>query len=105
MTKLFHNTHKHEPSYYEAVLRILIACNADAMSYGAMADKLNAESLRTTTGQTWTAEHVKQTLKKLRAYKTYPSRIHQHLLELIFQGDLTMKEAMPLYKSRRHGIQ
>lgn len=103
MAERFHNTHKHPAAYYESVLRTLISCNADAMTYPQMAAVLNAQGTPTPTGLQWNAEHIKQLLKKLRAYKLYPSRIHQHLMELIFEGTLSVKETLPLFKSRLHG--
>ena len=105
MSARFHNTHKHEPAYYELVLRTLISCNTDAMSYSQMASVLNAQGTPTPTGLQWNAEHIKQLLKKVRAYKLYPSRIHAHLMELIFEEKLTLTEVSPLYRSRRHGTQ
>jgi Recombinase len=104
MDKRYHNNTQRPAAYYEQVLRILIACNAEAMSYSAMAIQLNAQAIPTPTGLQWTSEHIKQLLKKLRAYKLYPSHIHQHLMELIFEGTLSVKESLPLLQSRRYGI-
>ena len=101
----FHNNTRRPDAYYEQVLRILIACNASAMTYAAMALQLNSQNIPTPTGLQWEAEHIKQLLKKVRNYRLYPSRIGQHLLQLIFEQKLTMKESLPLFKSRRHGTQ
>ena len=101
MQKTYHNNTKRPDAYYEEVLSIIIACNADAMSYSATAAKLNAKHIPTPTGLQWSSEHIKQLLKKLRNYRLYPSRIASRLLELIFEGKLTMTEALPLFQSRR----
>ena len=105
MSKSSHNNTRQAPAYYTEILRILIATNADAKTYSQIADALNAENLLTPTGLKWNQEHIKQTLKKLRNYSIYPSFLHQHMLELIFEQKLTLKEVFPLYKSRRHGTQ
>lgn len=99
-----HNNSRLPSAYYEQVLRILISCNSDALTYPAMAAVLNAQNITTPTGLQWTGEIIKQLMKKLRNHQLYPSYIHQSLLSLIFEGKLTMKETLPLYKSRRHGV-
>ena len=101
MQKTYHSNTKRPDAYYEEVLRILIACDTDAMSYAATAAQLNAKHIPTPTGLQWGSEHIKQLLKKLRNYRLYPSRIASRLLELIFEGKLTMTEALPLFLSRR----
>ena len=101
MPEQFHRSHRHSADYYERVLRLLIAGNAEALPYKQIAEKLNAEKIATPTGQLWTDSHIRQVLKKLRAYKLYPSIIHQNLLELIFEGRLSMKDSIPLYRTRR----
>ena len=98
MDKIYHNNTRRPDAYYEQVLRILIACNTDAMTHAAMAAELNSQDIPTPTGMTWTAEHIRQLLKKTRNYKLYPSRIGQHLMQLIFEEKLSMKETLPLFK-------
>ena len=98
-----HNNSRQSPEYYSQVLRILVDANADAKTYPQMAEMLNAQNIKTPTNLVWTGEHIKQLMKKLRNYKLYPSFIHQHLMELIFEGTLTVKETLPLFKSRLHG--
>lgn len=104
MPKKYHNNTRLPAAYYDQILRILIACNADGLTYAAMADVLNAQGTTSPTGLQWTGEHLKQLFKKLRAYKLYPSFIHQHLMELIFEGTLSVKETLPLFMARRHGV-
>ena len=103
MLKKYHNNQRQPAQYYEQVLRILISCNADAMTYPQMAVALNAQNITSPTGLPFSGEIIKQLFKKLRAYKTYPSFIHQNLMELIFEGTLSVKETLPLFQSRRHG--
>jgi len=103
MPKSSHNNTRQAPEYYTEVLRILIATNADAKTYPAMAEALNAQNIKTPTGLIWSGEIVKQLMKKLRNYKLYPSFIHQHLMQLIFEEKLTLRETLPLFKSRLHG--
>ena len=98
-----HNNSRQSPEYYSSVLRILIDANADAKTYPAMAEMLNAQNIATPTGLQWTGEIVKQLMKKLRNYRLYPSFIHQHLMQLIFEEKLTLRETLPLFKSRLHG--
>ena len=104
MPKTLHNSSRQTPEYYNEVLRILIDCNAEALTYSAMATVLNDRHITTPTGLFWQEGHIRQLLKKVRNYKLYPSFIHQHLMQLIFEGTLTMKETLPLFKSRVHGI-
>lgn len=89
-------------TYYEQVIRTLITCNAQGLKYKAVADELNAQNLTSPTGLPWSAEIVKQIMKKLRSYSLYPSRIHSHLTNLVFEGKLSVKEALPLFKPRWH---
>ena len=105
MPKANHNNSRQSPEYYSEVLRILIDTNAAAMTYPAMAEVLNAQNIKTPTGLAWTGEIVKQLMKKLRNYKLYPSFIHSHLMTLIFEEKLSLRETLPLFKSRRHGTQ
>ena len=99
MQHIYHNNTKRPDAYYEELLQILIACHA--MPYAATAAQLNAEQIPTPTGLQWSSEHIKQLLKKLRNYRVYPSRIASRLFELIFEGKLTMPEALPLFQPRR----
>lgn len=101
----FNPNERHSDDFYFAVLNILIAGNRDNLSYQAMAQNLNDLGIPTSAGLTWTAMNVKGVLRKLRLYKEFPSKIHQSLLVLIFENRLSLKETLPLFKSRLHGIQ
>lgn len=101
MTKKHSNTN-HPFEYYESILRILIDAAADSKTYPQMAVLLNAKTILTPTGLIWSGERIKQVFKKLRGYKTYGSKIHRALLALIFEGQFTLEESLPLFKSRLH---
>lgn len=103
-TRNYH-TSRLEASYYEQVIRTLIACNSQGLKYKAVADALNAQNITTPTGLRWSAEVVRQVTKKLRNYKRYPSRLHSHLTNLVFEGKLAVKDALPLFKPRWHDVQ
>lgn len=94
---------RHSNAYYFSVLNLLIAGNRDNLTYQEIAESLNAQGIKTSGGLTWTAENTKGVLRKLRLYKEFPSKIHNALLELIFEHELTLKETLPLFKSRLHG--
>jgi len=100
-----YKTSRLSAQYYEQVIRTLIECNAQGLKYKAVAAALNAHNITTPTGLAWTEEVVRQIMKKLRNYKSYPSRIHSNLTNLVFEGKLTVKEALPLFKPRWHDIQ
>ena len=100
MPRLLSPNTRQSPDYYTAVLAILIECNKEAMPYAAMADTLNGQKIKTATGLQWTAEHVRGLLKKLRNHRRYPNFLSQHLMELIFEGKLTLKETFPLLNAR-----
>ena len=104
MPKTYNNNSRRPSAYYELVINHLIRMNNDTLTYAAMATELNALDIPTPTGLQWNSEHIKNLLKKLRTYKTKPSFIAQHLLELVFEHKLTIKETLPLFKSRRHGV-
>ena len=95
---------RHSNEYYHSVLNLLIAGNRDNLTYLQIAESLNAQDIKTSGGLTWSAENVKGVLRKLRLYKEFPSKIHHALLELVFNQELELKDTLPLFKSRLHGI-
>ena len=100
MTKSFHNNTRRSSEYYDSVIRTLLACNAAAMTYAEIAAELNEQQINTPTGLLWTGEIVKGLMKKLRAFKTSPSYIAHHLMEMIFESRLSLKESLPLFALR-----
>lgn len=93
----------HSLGYYKSVLLVLIDSNNEGLSYLQIAERLNALEIKTAGGLSWTAENAKQTLKKIRLYRDYPSKIHHALLELVFNNELTVKQSLPLFAHRSHG--
>lgn len=101
----FNPNTRRSTEYYLSVLNLLIAGNRDNLTYLQIADSLNDLGIETSAGLTWTGENVKGVLRKLRLYREFPSHIHHALLELIFAGQLELRETLPLFKSRLHGTQ
>jgi hypothetical protein len=99
------NNTRQSADYYNSIVYALIDCNNSGMTYKQMASELNARQLMTPTGLRWTDEHIKGLLKKLRAYRTYPSYIHTHIMEMIFEKQLTLKQSMPLFQTKYPGTQ
>lgn len=104
MRARFHNNHKHAPSFYQAVLTILINSRADKQTYAQTADALNAAGMNTPTGQVWSESHIKQVLKGLRSHERYPSRIHTALMTFVFNGVFSVKEALVLLQYSREPV-
>lgn len=102
--RIYNPNVRHSNEYYHSVLNELIAGNRDNLTYLQIADNLNSQDIKTSGGLSWTAENVKGVLRKLRLYKEFPSKIHHALLELVFNQDLELKDTLPLFKSRLHGI-
>lgn len=96
-----HNNSRQSPEYYSQILRILVNCNINRMAYAPMAAVLNDLRLTTPTGLKWHEGHIRQLLKKLKNYKTYPSFIGQHLMQEVFEGSISAQEAALLFKSRK----
>ena len=101
MSIRFHNNHKHLPAFYEAVIAVLITSRAAQLTYGQTATALTAANLSTPTGQAWTDNHVKQTLKSLRNSAAYPSRLHTALMTFVFSGTFTAAQALSILQHVR----
>jgi hypothetical protein len=91
----------HSLSFYKSLLLVLIAGIEEGLSYQHTADRLNALQILTPTGLTWLADGVKQAHKKLIHSATYSSKLHYALLELVYQGELTVKQSLCLFQPRR----
>jgi hypothetical protein len=98
--QIYPTTATHSLAYAKAVLLVLIACVSLHLPHAAIAARLNTDGLPTHTGRQWTAPQVKESLKKLRNYKDYPSRLHQSLMVLIVAGEITVKASQPLFDRR-----
>ena len=91
----------HSLPYYKSLLLVLIAGIEEGLSYQQTADRLNALQILTPTGLEWLADGCKQAHKKLIHSATYPSKLHYALLELVYQGELTVKQSLCLFQPRR----
>lgn len=101
MSIRYHNNHKHQPSFYEAVIAVLVASASACHTYSQTATALTAAGLGTPTGQAWTDNHVKQTLKSLRNSAAYPSRLHTALMTFVFAGAFTAEQALSILEYKR----
>jgi hypothetical protein len=90
----------HSLAYYKSVLLILIAGLTAFQTHQQIAERLNNAVLLTPTGKPWTASIVKESLKKLRLHRDYPNKLHHALLELIYAGELTVKQTLILFQHR-----
>lgn len=103
MLKSLHNSSRQTPEYYSLVIEKLIAYRLNKLTFPDMAEKLNAENITTPTGLQWTSGIMRQLNKKLKNYKTYPSFIHQHLLQLLYEGKVSAAEVALLSENRPKG--
>ena len=92
---------RREPAFYTQLIYILIDCANKNMTYRATATELTAQGLLSPTGLVFTEDSIKQVMKKLRNYRTQKSFIAQALMELVFQGALTLKETLVLFTKKR----
>jgi hypothetical protein len=93
----------HSLTYYKSVILILLEGLHKNLTHQAIADRLNGEQILTPTGLIWTATIVKETLKKLRLHHEYPNKLHHAVLELIYVGQLTVKQTLILFQQRQTG--
>lgn len=91
----------HSLPYYKSLLDVLIAGITDNLTYSQVAERLNNQNIPTPTGLTWLADGVKQAHKKLIHSTAYPSKLHYALLQLVYNGNLSVKESLPLFQPRR----
>ena len=104
MPKTLHTTSRQTPEYYTEILRILIDCSANSLTHATTAEVLNNNHITTPTGLTWSDNHIRQLLKKVKNYKTYPSFISQHLMQEVFEGSISTQDAALLFKSRKPSV-
>lgn len=87
---------RHSLTYYETVLRALLAGINASQRQTVIADNLNSAGLPSPTGAEWNEGMVKSLLKRLR-HRTGP--VWHALLELTFDGKLTRAQAQPLLQT------
>jgi hypothetical protein len=98
---LYHRAYMHSLDYYYSVLNVLICGLKNGLTHQVIAGHLNRACILTPVGLQWNSSNVKTTLKRIRNHAQLPkSKIHTALLELILQGNLTTREAMPLFRVR-----
>jgi hypothetical protein len=94
----------HSPTYYHAVLLLLIAGLQADESHAQMAQRLTDAGQRTPTGGAWSAGIVKTTLFRIRNYRQYRSQWHYQLLQLIVSKLMTVRQSQVLYDQRLTGV-
>lgn len=99
--KLHPKNKRHSLAYYAQVLTILIAAVRGRFPHALTASHLNAARIPSPTGLTWSGQLVKETLSRLRSHQNrQKSHLHEALLELIKNGDFTIRDALPLFQQR-----
>ena len=101
--RIYNPAVRHSNAYYRSVLNQLIIGNRDNLTYLQIAANLNDLEIATPAGLTWTADNAKGTLRKLRLWREFPSKMHYALLELIFTNELQFKDTLPLFRPRLSG--
>jgi hypothetical protein len=100
-TNKYHPRFTHSATYYHEVLLVLIDALNTHQTDHATATLLNSRAILSPAGHPWTASAVKQSLYKLRNFREVPSRLHQALLQLCFDGELRASQALILFAPRR----
>lgn len=103
MPAVFSRKQNRHIDYSLAVLQILIDSKKSELTAVETATALNDAKVLTHTGQHWTAEHVRASLKKIRR-KEYRGKLYPAMLHLINAEKLTINECLPLYVMSRGGI-
>lgn len=95
---------QHQDSYYLAAILIFIAGLTANQTHAQIAQRLNEADLLTVTGSVWDSNAVSQCLKRLRLNRDYRSSYHAALLRLVFAGQLTVAQTLPLFQIRTTGV-
>jgi hypothetical protein len=86
--------------YSLQVLKVLIQSKQAGLTAKCTAEALNHADLLTHTGQFWTGEHVRQSLKKIR-HRSYNGKLYPAMLQLINSEKLSIPDCLPLFSVRR----
>jgi hypothetical protein len=100
-TNSYHPRFTHSSTYYLQLILVLIDALNTHQTDHATATLLNSRSILSPAGKPWTASAVKQSLYKLRNFREVPSKLHQALLQLAFDGTLRASQALILFAPRR----
>lgn len=99
MPKFYPNTYQHSDAYYLSVLKILIAGCKARNTHEEISNQLNEARVLTAIGKLWSKDSVKTQLARLRNRAGFPkTRLHEALLRLICNGQITTRSAMPLFQ-------
>jgi hypothetical protein len=98
---IYHPRTEHSTRYYHQLLLVLIDALNTRQTDQQTATLLNSRAILSPSGKPWTASAVKQCLYKIRNYKEVPSKLHQALLQLAFDGVLRASQALILFAPRR----
>lgn len=92
---------QHSLAFYQNVLLTIIDGLNRKFSDAQIADLLTAKGLLAPSGKTWTAVSVRNALFKIRNHRNQPSRLHQSLLQLAWDGLINPAQAFILFEPRR----
>ena len=98
------STTQHHDSYFLACILLFIAGLTANQTHAQIAQRLNEADLQTVTGSVWDSNAVSQVLKRVRLNRDYRSSFHQALLRLVYSGQLTVAQTMPLFQIRTTGV-
>lgn len=100
-TNTYHQRFQHSPEYYHQLLLVFIDALNSRQTDKQTAALLNERGLLSPVGRPWTASAVKLALFKLRNYKDTPSKLHQALLQLAWDGLIRPSQALILFAPRK----
>lgn len=100
-TNTYHQRFQHSTEYYHQLLLVFIDALNTRQTDKQTADLLNERGLLSPVGRPWTASGVKLALFRLRNYRDTPSKLHQALLQLCFDGVLRASQALILFAPRK----
>lgn len=88
----------HSLNYYEALIRAILVSIDTNLTYKQTVDYLNTQGIPRHSGDLWDENSYKSMRKKLRHYEVYPNKTHQALLQLVYNGNLTVDETKVLFQ-------
>lgn len=87
--------------YYHRLISFLIKYVNVGLSDQDIAGNFNSIAFLAPSGKPFTANIVRQILRKLRNHQDYPSKIHKALLQLVFEGRLSAPDTYCLFAPRK----
>jgi hypothetical protein len=105
-TKLkFPSNVSHSDSYYLSCILIFITGLQANLTHAQIARHLNDANLQTPQGLDWSADTLKQVLKRIRLNRDFRSSFHTAILRLVYAGKLSVVQTLPLFQHRTAGYQ